>query len=132
MARQAHSISTRKAEMLHPEFKKALDDTDEVELIVTGRKSGRNTSRPVWFVREGNKLYLLPVKGSDTEWFKNVLKNPTIGLDADGSKVTEKAKPITNHAKVSQVVDKFRAKYGAGNVKKYYSKFDVAVEVPLA
>jgi hypothetical protein len=29
------------------------------------------------------------------------------------------------------VVEKFRAKYGAGNVKKYYSKFDVAVEVPL-
>ena len=27
---------------------------------------------------------------------------------------------------------KFRAKYDAGNVKKYYSKFDVAVEVPLA
>jgi hypothetical protein len=132
MARQARSISTRKAEMLRPEFKKALDDTDEVELIVTGRKSDRNTSRPVWFVREGNKLYLLPVKGSDTEWFKNVLKNPTIGLDADGSKVTEKAKPITDPAKVSQVVDKFRAKYGAGNVKKYYSKFDVAVEVPLA
>ena len=30
-----------------------------------------------------------------------------------------------------QIVEKFRAKYGAGNVKKYYSKFDVAVEVPL-
>jgi len=77
--------------MLHPEFKKALDDTEEIELIVTGRRSGRKKSRPVWFVREGNKLYLLPVKGSDTEWFKNVLKNPTIGLDADGTKVTEKA-----------------------------------------
>jgi hypothetical protein len=25
------------------------------------------------------------------------------------------------------VVEKFRAKYGAGDVKKYYSKFDVAV-----
>jgi len=25
------------------------------------------------------------------------------------------------------VVDKFRDKYGAGDVKKYYSKFDVAV-----
>ena len=132
MARQAHSISTRKAGILNPEFKKALDDTDEIELIVTGRKSGRKTSRPVWFVREGNKLYLLPVKGSDTEWFKNVLKNPTIGLDADGNKVTEKAKPITDPAKVRDVVEKFRAKYGAGNVKKYYSKFDVAVEVPLA
>jgi hypothetical protein len=122
----------RKAEMLHPEFKKALDDTDEIALIVTGRKSGRKTSRPVWFVREGNKVYLLPVKGSDTEWFKNVLKNPTIGLDVDGIKVTEKATRITDPAKVGQVVDKFRAKYGPANVRKYYAKFDVAVEVPIA
>jgi hypothetical protein len=28
---------------------------------------------------------------------------------------------------VSSVVEKFRAKYGTDNVKKYYSKFDVAV-----
>jgi hypothetical protein len=38
---------------------------------------------------------------------------------------------ITDPAKVGEVVEKFRAKYGAGNVKKYYSKFDVAGEVPL-
>ena len=44
---------------------------------------------------------------------------------------TAKARPITDPAKVSNIVEKFRAKYGAGNVKKYYSKFDVAVEVPL-
>jgi hypothetical protein len=29
------------------------------------------------------------------------------------------------------VVEKFREKYGAGDVKKYYSRFDAAVVVPL-
>jgi hypothetical protein len=29
------------------------------------------------------------------------------------------------------VVEKFKAKYGPENVKKYYSKFDVAVGVQL-
>jgi hypothetical protein len=29
------------------------------------------------------------------------------------------------------VVEKFRAKYGASDVKKYYSKFDVAVVVQM-
>jgi hypothetical protein len=24
---------------------------------------------PVWFVFEGEKLYLLPVQGSDTQWY---------------------------------------------------------------
>lgn len=118
--------------MAHAEFKKALKTAEEIELVVTGRKSGRKTSRPVWFVQEGDKLYLLPVKGSDTGWFKNVLKNPTITLAADDLKATAKARPITDPVKVHEVVEKFRAKYGTGNVKKYYSKFDVAVDVPLA
>jgi len=38
-----------------------------------------------------------------------------------------RAIPVTDAKQVSSVVEKFRAKYGAGDVKKYYSKFDVAV-----
>jgi hypothetical protein len=33
---------------------------------------------------------------------------------------------------VNDVVEKFRAKYGADDVERYYPKHDVAVEVPLA
>ncbi len=39
-------------------------------------------SIPVWFVLEGEKLYFLPVQGSDTQWYKNVLPNPSIRIDA--------------------------------------------------
>jgi len=38
---------------------------------------------------------------------------------------------VTDARTVKSVVDKFREKYGAGDVKKYYSKFDVAVRVEL-
>jgi len=37
----------------------------EINITVTGRKSGRSISIPVWFVLEGEKLSLLPVRGSD-------------------------------------------------------------------
>jgi hypothetical protein len=50
----------------------------QIKLSVIGRKSGRTISVPVWFVLEGEKLYLLPVRGSDTQWYKNVLQNPSI------------------------------------------------------
>ena len=70
--------------MARSESKNVLTSTDEIELTVTGRSSGRKTTRPVWFVQEGKSLYLLPVSGSDTEWYKNMLKNPTIMLAADG------------------------------------------------
>jgi hypothetical protein len=39
--------------------------------------------------------------------------------------------PITGANAVKSVVEKFREKYGAKDVKKYYSKFDVAVRVDI-
>jgi len=109
----------------------ALAATDEIELIVTDQASGRETSRPVWFVQDGERLYLLPVRGSDSSWYRTVAKNPTIGLVANGTSLRARATPITDPAKVRDVVEKFRAKYGADQIQKYYSKLDVAVEVSL-
>jgi deazaflavin-dependent oxidoreductase (nitroreductase family) len=99
----------------------------QINISVTGRKSGRTISNPVWFVFEDGRLYLLPVKGSDTQWYKNVLKKPLIRIDARGAEAEVKAVPLTDAALVASVVERFRAKYGAGDVKKYYAKFDVAV-----
>jgi hypothetical protein len=60
------------------DFENALDSTSEIELTTTGRVSGRETSRPVWFIRRDEKLYLLPVTGSRSQWYKNLLKTPAI------------------------------------------------------
>jgi deazaflavin-dependent oxidoreductase (nitroreductase family) len=98
---------------------------------VIGRKSGRTISIPVWFVLEGEKLYLLPVRGSDTQWYKNVLKNPSIRINARGVEAGFRADPVSDAKAVKSAVEKFREKYGAQDVKKYYSKFDVAVLVEL-
>jgi hypothetical protein len=108
-------------------LKDRLSHVREIEISVTGRNSGRTISIPVWFVLEGEKLYLLPVQGSDTQWYKNALKNPTIRIDARGAEAKLQAVRITDAKEVSSVVEKFRTKYGPGDVKKYYSKFDVAV-----
>jgi len=118
--------------MADEEFLRALDSTGEIELTVTGRRTGREISIPVWFGREGDRLYLVPVRGSDSDWYKNALKVPTIGLTAGGAQLTARATPITEPAKVAEIVDKFRAKYGAQEVTAYYPKHDVAVEVPLS
>jgi hypothetical protein len=117
--------------MPESELKSTLDRTKEIELFVTGRKSGREISRPVWFVYERNILYLLPVQGSDTKWYKNVQKNPNMKITVDGQEIIGKVKPITDVNKVREVTEKFRSKYGDSDVKKYYTKFDVCVELAL-
>lgn len=118
--------------MASADFKNALDSTNEIELTTTGRTSGRESSRPVWFVRQGDRLYLLPVGGSDSQWYKNVLEAPTIRLTAGGTEQSEQATPVTDPAKVAEIVDAFRAEYGARDVEAYYPRRDVAIEVPLA
>jgi deazaflavin-dependent oxidoreductase (nitroreductase family) len=112
-------------------LKDRLSRYREINITVTGRKSGRTISIPVWFVWEDDKLYLLPVQGSDTQWYKNVLNHPMIRIDARGAEAEGKVALITDAKQVSSVVEKFRAKYGNNDVKKYYSKFDVAVLAPL-
>jgi deazaflavin-dependent oxidoreductase (nitroreductase family) len=118
--------------MVQTDFRTALKGTNELEITVTGRMSGRSLSYPVWFVLDGDKLSLLPVRGSDTEWYKNVRKRPSIRLEARGKTFKTLATPITDQAQVGEVVKKFRDKYGAGTVNTLYSRLDVAVEVPLA
>ena len=113
------------------DLKDRLSRYRQIKLTVIGRKTGQTISNPVWFVLEGEKLYLLPVKGSDTQWYKNVLKNPQIWIDARGSDAALTVKPITKSSTLKSVIEKFSEKYGASDVKKYYSKFDVAVVVEL-
>jgi deazaflavin-dependent oxidoreductase (nitroreductase family) len=105
--------------------------SSEINIRVTGRKSGRTISIPIWFVFDGDKLYLLPVQGSDTQWYKNVRNHPSMQIDAGGVQAEVRAVPVTDPTQVSTVVEKFRGKYGAGDVKRYYSKFDVAVVVQI-
>ena len=50
------------------ELKDRLSRYRQIKLSVVGRKSGKTITNPVWFVAEGDTLYLLPVHGSDTQW----------------------------------------------------------------
>ena len=104
-----------------------LSRSREINISVIGRKSGRTISNPVWFVLDEDKVYLLPVQGSATQWYKNVLKNPSIRIGAGSVEAKFKVVPVTDAPRVALVVEKFREKYGASDVRKYYSKFDVAV-----
>ena len=112
-------------------LKERLARYRQIKISVIGRKSGRRITIPVWFVLENEKLHLLPVQGSDTQWYKNVRKNRVIGINARGVEAEFRAVPVRAAKAVRAVVEKFRQKYGAGDVKKYYSKLDVAVSVRL-
>jgi hypothetical protein len=97
---------------LHQRLKRA----SEIRLSVKGRKSGRDIPRRVWFVYEGNTVYFLPVQGSDTNWYKNLLVDSTlkISVSGGGEEIAAKGKPITDSDRIDDIFWKFEAKYGEG------------------
>ena len=117
--------------MAEDKFQRAIDGLQTIDLSVTGRSSGRQSKRPVNFVQEGETIYLLPRGGSESNWYKNVLKTPGVTFTAHGAADETKASRIEGSAKVNDVVAKFRAKYGDQTVARYYSKQDVAVQARI-
>lgn len=113
-------------------FDEALDQTREIEITSIGRRTGGPITLPVWFVRRGDSLLLLPLRGSDTGWYQNLLQDPLIRVVAGPDEHTATANLITDPAGVDEVVEAFRDRYGADDVKAYYPKTDVAVAIPLA
>jgi deazaflavin-dependent oxidoreductase (nitroreductase family) len=112
------------------DFLKALTKKTELEITVKGRRTQKTYSTPVWFVDQKNKIYLLPVKGSDTNWYKNIRINSNMTLTVDKRSLKVRAKPLDEPNQVKEVINLFGAKYGA-DVERWYTKLDVAVEIPL-
>jgi len=109
------------------EFLEALKSTSEVELTV--KRSGKWTTRPVWFVVDGATIYLLPMYGADTKWYKYATANPEVELSVRGKKVRAQARPVLDAQELADVIERFRSKYG--ELKRYYRKLDAAIAATI-
>jgi hypothetical protein len=58
-----------------------------------------------------------------------MLVDPRLKISVNGIQIPARGKLITDSDRVDDIVRKFNPKYG--EVKRYYMKFDVAVEVTL-
>jgi hypothetical protein len=73
---------------------------------------------------------LLPNRGSDTQWYKNLLSGSILKISVNELEVSVRGKSITDRKGVDDVMDRFQFKNGQ-DFKKYYTNFDVAVKVRL-
>jgi deazaflavin-dependent oxidoreductase (nitroreductase family) len=117
--------------MAADDFAKTLQRRREISITVSGRRTGRAITMPVWFVADDRALWLLPVSGSKTQWYRNLEKDRAIAVQAGSERQDLRAKLIKSEEVVSGVVQQFREKYTPEEVKRWYSGLDVAVEIPL-
>jgi deazaflavin-dependent oxidoreductase (nitroreductase family) len=113
-------------------FSRALEKATEIEISVVGRNTGKTITLPVWFVHENDTLWLLPVKGSKTQWYQNLLKNPEITIKAGREERTLKPQVLKTATSVGNVIQSFQQKYKPEMVARYYpGPLDAAVKLKL-
>ena len=117
--------------MAEDDFAPVLKNRRQISITVIGRRSGRAITRPVWFVFEEHALWLLPVYGSQTQWYRNLLANPTITIRTGSQRRTLRARAVKEARAVRKVIRWFREKYTPEQIVRWYSGLDVAVEVAL-
>ena len=88
-------LARRLQKLQKKNWKSRLAKDREIKITVIGMKSGKTISRLVWFVLEGDKLYLLPVQGSDTQWYQNIRRNPWIEVSTKSAAAEFQSTPIT-------------------------------------
>ena len=118
---------------------KAKADVPNAELKVwcaqccirIARNEERAMAKPI--TRCYSKLHpVLPVHGSKTQWYRNLLKNPTITIKVGNEQRMLKAKTLRGAAAVRRVIHSFGSKYTPEMItKRYPGPLDVAVKVKL-
>jgi deazaflavin-dependent oxidoreductase (nitroreductase family) len=117
--------------MAADDFAKALKRRRQISITVTGRRSGRGITIPVWFVADDHALWLLPVNGSKTQWFRNLKRNRALTVQAGAHRQDLRGRLIQSPGAMSLVLRQFREKYTPEQITRWYSGLDVAVQIAL-
>src|SRR5262245_14189597 len=83
-----------------------------VRLTTRGRKSGAPRTVTIWFVADGPRRILVQhATAAAANWYHNLVKGPAVTIDFGNGPITARAMPITDPARIQQVLAAVRRKY---------------------
>jgi deazaflavin-dependent oxidoreductase (nitroreductase family) len=90
-------------------------------LTTTGRSSGRPHTIEIWFALHAATIYLLSGGGHDSDWVKNLQREPTVQLRIGTRRFTGRARVIDGPAEEEElarrlVTEKYQPSY-AGDLR---------------
>jgi deazaflavin-dependent oxidoreductase (nitroreductase family) len=84
-------------------------------LTTTGRSSGRPHTIEIWFALRGATVYLLSGGGQDSDWVKNLQREPNVQLRIGTRRFTGRARVIDGPAEEDELARRLVAeKYQPG------------------
>jgi deazaflavin-dependent oxidoreductase (nitroreductase family) len=67
-------------------------------LVTRGRKTGRDVTAALLYVREGERLYIVASFGGHDvppHWYRNLVADPAVRVEVDGTTGRYRARPLT-------------------------------------
>ena len=89
-----------------------LKDRSTLQLTTLGRKTGKRHTVTVWFVIDGDTVYLVTLR-LNRDWPRNVMKNGSVELDIAGNVFKGHAKQIVEAKRLAHVKALLNQKYWA-------------------
>jgi len=77
------------------------------------------------------EILFIPVTGTDTQWYKNILRDPRVTIRSNQQAHDGQLTTITDKNRVNEIIELFKEKYGGSDMKKYYPNPNVAASLPF-
>lgn len=105
---------------------------NERDAVITVTKTGTDIlmTLNVWFIEKDGDIYLLPSKGAQTKWYRDVVATPTLKLSIGKTSFSGKAKVLNAEKEVNLAIKLFKDKYGDRTYRNFYDdRVDRAIKV---
>jgi deazaflavin-dependent oxidoreductase (nitroreductase family) len=88
-----------------------IKDRSTIDFTTFGRKTGKEHTRPIWFVVSNGKVLVQAGKGGKTDWYQNIQKTPMATIRSETYKLRVEAVPVTDAKRVEEIHRLFLEKY---------------------
>jgi deazaflavin-dependent oxidoreductase (nitroreductase family) len=88
-----------------------IERASTIELTTTGRKTGKEHTKPIWFVVSEQKIVVQAGKSGKTDWYRNLLKMPSGIVRQDGYSFRVRARQVTDPGRIGAIHRLFLKKY---------------------
>ena len=100
-------------------LERALQTEEELEVVTTGRRTGRPHRVTVWFAYEPDVLWLRTDR--DADWLRNLEREERARVSIAGQEIDVHREPIDDEvAALRHVIELWRKKYGQEWVADWY------------
>jgi deazaflavin-dependent oxidoreductase (nitroreductase family) len=97
-----------------------MPDDDYCYLTTTGRTSGKAHRIEIWYAATPERLYLMAGGGMKSDWVRNVVADPAVTVEIDGTEHPATGRVIEDHDEQERaralVFDKYQPRYHGGDL----------------